>query len=293
MTTIRSIVAATDFSPGSHAVVERAVQLAVAHGASLRLLHAFDVSAWHSLRGVFDAQRLTMGPPPDVRLKQRLSDLAESLATRSGLKVEARFSIGSAHSAINMYATDHAPSLVVLGSRAESAMPGLGSTASKVLRSPACPMLIVRSTEPRPYDKVLSAVDMRDGSVRAARAAISLFPAARHHLLHAVDPALELALWMGDVDKQQVRLLHDSMYTQALRQLEQLAQELTRQAEHQVGAEVVGDVAAQAIVAYAAALPADCVAVGHHGEGTLAERVLGNMAQHVLHHTLGDVLVVP
>lgn len=38
MTTIRSIVAATDFSPGSYAVVERAVQLAVAHGASLRLL---------------------------------------------------------------------------------------------------------------------------------------------------------------------------------------------------------------------------------------------------------------
>lgn len=60
MTTIRSIVVATDFSPGATAALERAVQLAVAHGASLRLLHAFDVSAWHSLKGVFDPQRLTM-----------------------------------------------------------------------------------------------------------------------------------------------------------------------------------------------------------------------------------------
>lgn len=161
MTMIRTIVATTDFSPGSHAVVERAVQLAVAHGALLRLLHAFDVSAWQSLKGVFDPQRLTMRQPPDLRMQRRLSDLAATLATRTGLEVEARFSIGSAHSAINMYVTAHAPSLVVLGSRAEPAMPGLGSTALKVLRSPACPMLIVRSTESRPYDKVLSAVDMR------------------------------------------------------------------------------------------------------------------------------------
>lgn len=290
MTMIRTIVAATDFSPGSHAAVERAVQPAEAHGASRRLLHAFDVSAWHSLKGVFDPQRLTMRPPPDLRMQRRLSDLA---ATRTGLEVEARFSIGSAHSAINMYVTAHAPSLVVLGSRAEPAMPGLGSTALKVLRSPACPMLIVRSTKSRPCDKVLSAVDMRDGSVRAARAAIRLFPAAHQHLLHAVDPTLELALWMGDVAKEQIRLLHDSMYTKALRQLAQLAQELTREADHQVGAEVVGDVAAQAIVEHAAALPADCMAVGRHGEGTVAERVFGNMAQQVLHHGLRDVLVVP
>lgn len=290
MTMIRTIVAATDFSPGSHAAVERAMQPAEAHGASRRLLHAFDVSAWHSLKGVFDPQRLTMGPPPDLRMQRPLSDLA---ATRTGLEVEARFSIGSAHSAINVYVTPHAPSLVVLGSCAEPAMPGLGSTALKVLRSPACPMLIVRSTKSRPCDKVLSAVDMRDGSVRAARAAIRLFPAAHHHLLHAVDPTLELALWMGDVAKEQIRLLHDSMYTEAVRQLDRLAQELTKAAVYPVAAEVVDDVPARAIALRAAALPADCMAVGRHGEGTVAERVFGNMAQQVLHHALRDVLVMP
>ena len=34
MTAIRSIVAATDFSPGPNAAVERAVSLAATHGAS-------------------------------------------------------------------------------------------------------------------------------------------------------------------------------------------------------------------------------------------------------------------
>ena len=45
MTAIRRIVAVTDFSPGQHAAVERAVVLAATHGASLRLLHAFAVAA--------------------------------------------------------------------------------------------------------------------------------------------------------------------------------------------------------------------------------------------------------
>ena len=45
MTAIRSSVAATDFSAGQSATVERAVSLAATLGASLRLLHAFAVAA--------------------------------------------------------------------------------------------------------------------------------------------------------------------------------------------------------------------------------------------------------
>lgn len=292
MTMIRSIVAATDFSPGSDAAVERAAELARAHGASLCLLHAFDVSAWHSLRGVFDAQRLTMDPPSGVRMRQRLTELAAALATQTGIEVEACFSVGDADSTIDAYATAHTPSLVVIGSRAEPAMSGLGSTASKVLRSPTCPILIVRSAGARPYDKVLSAVDMREGSVRAAKAAISLFPAAHHHLLYAVELALDP--WgISGIAKAQIPQILDSMHAQATRELQELAQSLSGLAAHPVAADVADDVPARAIVVRAAELPADCVVVGHHGEGAMSESPLGSMAQHVLHHTLRDVLVVP
>jgi nucleotide-binding universal stress UspA family protein len=293
MTTIRNIVVATDFSPGSEAAVNRAVLLAQAQGATLRLLHAFDVSAWHSLRGIFDPQRFATDPPPDVSMRQHLTELAESLATQSGLQVEARYTIGDADSAILAYVKAHETSLVVIGSRAEPGMAGLGGTASKVVRSPACPVLVVRSNETRPYDKVLSAVDMSQVSMRAAAGAIALFPLAHHHLLCAVDTALERALWTNAVKSEQTRVQGESMHDFALQQLEQLARELTSQAEHVVAAEVVDDVPARAIVARAAALPADCVAVGHHGQGVGADRLLGSMAQHVLQHTLRDVLVVP
>lgn len=294
MTIIHSIAAATDFSPGSNAAVERAVQLAVAHRASLRLLHAFDVSVGHSVKGIFDPQRLTRNAPPDVLMRQHLTDLAAALALQTGLRVETGFSVGKAESAINAYVGAHPVALVVIGSRAEPAMAGLGSTASKIVHSLTCPVLIVRSSSTRPYEKILMAVDLHDGSERVAAGALTLFPTAQHHLLHAVDPELERLLGKSAVAKDQAGAQHESVHVLAVRQLEKLARELTARFRHQVAAEVVDDVPSRAIVERAAALHADCVAVGHlHGPGAGSEPMLGSMAQHVLQHTLRDVLVVP
>lgn len=93
---VRHILVATDFSPGAAAAIDRAVQLARAQGASLDLLHVFDIGAWHSLKGVFDAQRLTVDPPPDVATRQRVTDLAATLADQTGLSVEPHFAVGDA-----------------------------------------------------------------------------------------------------------------------------------------------------------------------------------------------------
>jgi nucleotide-binding universal stress UspA family protein len=293
MKTIHSIAAATDFSPGSDAAVERAVQLAVMHRASLRLLHAFDVSVARSVKGIFDPQRLTRNAPPDVLMRQHLTELAASLAKQTGLRVETGFTIGKADRAIQAYVAAHPVAVVVIGSRAEPAIPGLGSTASKVVRTLSCPVLVVRSSGARPYEKVLLAVDMHEGSARVAAGALALFPGAQHHLLHAVDPELERVLGRSPVAKEQARLQPDSMHALAVRQLELMAREMTARFQHQVAVEVLDDVPSRAIVERAASLHADCVALGYHGPQGGAERLLGSMVQHVLQHTLRDVLVVP
>ncbi len=293
MTTIRNIVLATDFSPGAQAALDRAVLLAQTHGVLLRLLHAFDVSAWHSLKAVFDPQRLNAEPPPDVRMRGRLKELAASLAGQNGLRVEARFAVGEATSAINAFVSAHEASLLVIGSRAEPVVPGLGSTASKLLRSPGCPVLVVRLNDPRPYAHVLSAVDMREASMRAASQAVTLFAQAHHVLLCAVDDELQGGSLMRSTTPEQARLQQGSMHDFAARQLEELAQELSSKAEHPVTTKVIDDVPARAIIAQAAELPADCVVVGHHGQSENARRPLGSMAQQILQHTARDVLVVP
>ena len=43
----------------------------------------------------------------------------------------------------------------------------------------------------------------------------------------------------------------------------------------------------------AAAWPADCMVVGHHGHGRVADALLGSTALDAIHHAACDVLVVP
>lgn len=276
MMPIHNIVVATDFSPGAAAAVDRAVQIARTHSAALRLLHVFDVSAWHSLQGVFDPRRLAREPPPDVQIKRRLNELSASLAAQTGLQVEAHFSVGKADGAIRAYVQAHGTALLVIGARAELSILGLGSTASRLVRAPNRPVLMVRCGAARAYATVLAAVDLSAQAKRAATVAIHLFPAAQHHLALALGPGPD-----------------DSVHAQALHDLDQFAGGLSGKAQYPVVAEVLDDVPARAILERAAALPAGCVVVGHHGKNGSTEAQLGSMAQQVLQHTLRDVLLVP
>lgn len=293
MGAIRRIVVATDFSAGSDAAVERALQVARAHAASLELLHVFDVSVWHSLRGVFDAKRLAGELPQDLALRERLRALADALAAQTKLEVSASFEVGDAVPAIEAHARKTGAALLVLGVRADPEVPGLGSTALKLLRAAPCPVLIVRPHSTRPYENVLSAVDMRDVSKRVADTAVTLFPAARHRLFCAVDPQWQREVWRATGAQSAMQSMHESLQAQAAHHLDQLAHTLSGKAEHTVLAEVVDLPPVHAVVARAESLPADCVAVGHHGQGPLTERLLGSTAQDLIHHTARDVLVVP
>lgn len=293
MTTVTGIVVGTDFSHGSNQALKRAVQLATQGGWPLHLLHAFDVGAWHRLRAVFDVQRLGSDPPPDVRTRQRLDETATALATQTGLRVVSHFGLGAAHTVIEAHVAAHPGTLVVVGSRAEPELPGLGSTAARLLHSPAGPVLVVRTAASQPCQCVMAAVDLSEASLRAAALGVALFPAAHHHLYFAIDPALDQALWGGKLAKAQLELLRGSVHESATAQLQQLARTLTPQARRPVSFEIADDVPARAIVARALALGADCVVTGHHGQGDAPQRWLGHMAQHVLQHTARDVLVVP
>lgn len=293
VTKIRTIVAATDFSPGAVAAVERAVQLAQTHGAALHLLHAFDVDAWRSLRSVFNIHRLTSDPPQDLQMQQRLVEEAATLATKSGLEVEAHFGVGTPAKVIDVYAKAHNASLIVFGARAEEGVLGVGGTAAKLVHLPVCPVMIVRSGGARPHDKVMSAVDLRDVSVRAAGFAVALMPSAHHHLVFAVDPALDRALWLGELGQVDDIGLRESVRIRANRELQRLVLDLAAQARLPIEAEVIDDVPARGLVVRAWSLPADCIVVGHHGQGPLEESLLGNMAQHLMHHTTCDALIVP
>jgi universal stress protein E len=293
MSSLRKITVATDGSPGARAAVERAAQLAVQHGAALCLLQALDPGTVALAGG---AQASAQDPAIEARatrLRQRLAESASLQARRTGVEVESAFAVGAAHRVIDEHIKSRMPSLVVVASRYDPATAGLGGTPLKLLRAPACPVLVVRTNDAKPYQRVLSAVDLRDGSVRAAVAALALFPQAHHHLLYAVAPALDSSLEAGGFDSAQVQSLHESMHQHAERELLLLAQGLSTRSTHPVSAEVASDVPARALLVGAAALQAQCVVVGHHDAETIGQTELGSMALHVLQFIPSDVLVVP
>jgi nucleotide-binding universal stress UspA family protein len=295
MSGIRRVVVATDFSAGSVQAVDRGVLLAQAHGACLEVLHAFDPSAWRALQGIFDARRLTGEVPNGVVAREQLSALAESLAAKTGLDVTAHNGVGDAAAAIASHVKTMKSALVVIARRADPGAPGLGSTLMRVLRSAPCPVLVVRNGVARDYERVLSAVDLRDVSWRAASAALEWLPGAEHELLSVIDPAWERELMRhpaapvpgpgGDEA--------ESLHARAERQLQRLAHDLCLRPGCRVRSEVIEGVPVRAIVDRAAAWPADCVAVGRHGQGALADRFLGSTSLDLLHHAVADVLVVP
>ncbi len=297
--TFAHLTVCTDFSPGAQAAVERAAQLAAVHGATLCLLQAFDASVMRGLGTASPAGVPDSHPEPlalesrTAGLHQRLAATAQQLAQRTGLKVESALAIGTALAVIGAHVQAHAPSLLVLGSRFDPATAGLGGTALKLLRAPACPVLVVRNAATHRYRQVLSAVDLRDGSVRAAVAALALFPEARHHLLYAVAPALDTSLEDGGLEADQVQRLQESMHQNAERELKLLAQGLSKKTRHPVSAEIASDVPARALLVGAASLQADCVVVGHHDSATVGQTELGSMALHVLQFVPSDILVVP
>jgi nucleotide-binding universal stress UspA family protein len=278
MQPIRRVLVATDFSAGSEAAVARAARLARAHGACVDLVHAFDAGAWQALRAVFDLGRLSGQPAPETGLRERLQAQAAALAAQDGLAVDSHFGVGAPAAVIEARAKAMNAAVLVIARRSEPAAPGVSSTLLRILRSAPCPVLVTRAGPPAGYGRVLTAVDLRGVSQRAAASALALFPKAAHRLLYVIDPQWEREMQRGHGDGAP---------------LGALAAELAAASGAAVDAAVVEAIPALGIVQHAATWPADCVVVGRHGQGLVADTLLGSTALDAIHHSGRDVLVVP
>lgn len=292
---VHRVVVCTDFTAGSEAALARGLQLAQEHSAVLDLLHAFDTGVLRRLGAVFDARRLSGEVPPDVTRREELKRAARQLVDRTGVDVQPCFGAGDPAAALEAHVRTHHPAVAVLGKRADPDAPGVGSTLMRVLRGVSCPVLIVRaragSTGPEPaYRRVLCAVDLREVATRAAAAALGLFPRAEHRLLTVVDPRWERALWpSGEAPGTPSP---PSIRDEAAQRLDALAAQLSLGGGATPSTEVGDGVRARVLIDRAAAWPADCIVVGRHGQGLLAERWLGSTTLDLIHHGGRDLLVV-
>jgi nucleotide-binding universal stress UspA family protein len=293
VTPIHSILAATDLTEASDGVLRAAGAVAAVSGARLHVLHAFglELTAYPELDGPPTFQR---------RIEQAEETLAAQLARTlpDGVRAESgQVVIYAAHRAILERAAQVGADVIVLGPHRGSAPADrlLGTTADRVIRSAACPCLVVRGPLRLPLRRVVVPLDLSD----PARGALAT-AAAWVDALGASSPGLDLPDVELDVVHVVPRLFEadDLPVNRATigprlhRQVEEVL------AEHAFGVAVReelvwGDAPAGEIVRYAEERRAQLVVLATHGHGALKRALIGSVASAVARAAPCAVLLVP
>jgi nucleotide-binding universal stress UspA family protein len=166
---LRTVLIASSLEKDSNPVVGAGVVLARAAGGKVYLLHsppepvAVGLDAGWIAPGVFQEEA--------ERCRRQLWDQANRLQIDADELAGVEVGTGPPHRAIAETARRIGADLIVLG----AGEPGrLGSTADRVVRQAACPVLVVRGDLPMPPRRVLMPVDLSDLSAGAFRCGLDL-----------------------------------------------------------------------------------------------------------------------
>ncbi|NBB68769.1 MAG: universal stress protein [Alphaproteobacteria bacterium] len=279
---MKTLLMATDLSARSERALERAMALARERDATLVVVHVVDEELPSALAETQadEARRL---------LRARCDGLAEG----AGAKVTVDVVRGRPYAAIRAAATRHGAELVVLGSHRHDLWRDMfrGTTAERVVRTCAVPVLLVREPVDGPYRRVLAAVDFSVFARRAVEFTLAFLPNAEVELIHAFNVPFGGFLSGEDTRDQMVaeidarfRKLLDEEMAGFLAHLDDAARHL-----HCVMQE--GGVR-EVITARVQQTAPDLLVIGTHGKSGLAHAFLGSVAEDLLRNPPCDVLTV-
>ncbi|MFA7619423.1 MAG: universal stress protein [Thiohalomonadaceae bacterium] len=142
----KHILLTTDFSDAARKAASRSVELARLYEARLTLLHVIEHFP-ENLPVTMDA-REDQDPKSYLMTvaRDRVADLAAALGRPDAAQVVI-VSHRSARYEIQMFTEEHAVDLIVLGSLPHGLLGSLGSTASGLLSTARCDLMVVRGTE--------------------------------------------------------------------------------------------------------------------------------------------------
>jgi len=282
---MRKVLAATDFSAP-------ALRLAREHGAHLTIMHVAAHAALEALRAMVGARSAPVEEKVLNELRAELDLLGVSLARGTGEVPEIDLATGSVPDEIAGRADALDADLIVLGARGTSFMRHLvlGSTAERMLRKAARPMLVVKQTPFDAYHRVLVPVDFSSWSLPVLRFARAVVPRAELVLLHAYEVPFEGKLRFAGVEDKIVDHDRQASRDEAARHLERLAADAGFE-RGSARLNICHGAAARCIIQQEEEQDCDLIVVGKHGRGLVEELLLGSVTKRVLAESSADVLV--
>lgn len=290
MTSLTSILAATDFSADGNNAVRRAALLAHEHGARLRVLHALNPAGCKPLRDWF-------APTIDFDLKtaqarDALRCLAAEISGAYDLTASVEVAVGEPFETL-LQASEHAD-LVVLGRRGHGRLKGLlvGRTVDRMLRICRRPVLAVKSSVQGSYRRVLVPIDFTASSDAAIRVAHQMRRELGMHLFHAINSRREAVLREADVPEHvisETRLMEEGAINARMRRkVARLGLDGTP-----VNYALAYGLPVNSTLRHAHRLGADLIVAGKQGRSTLGRFLLGSVSSRVLSEATCDMLIVP
>ncbi len=292
-TTLRTIVAATDFSENAEIAFAWAEQLARQHRATLVLVHA---------SGFEPVAAPEYVPLPEqhydrvrASAKMQLEREAEK-AQKGGVTVDCELGYGLASEVVIAAAQRYDADVIVAGTRGHTGWKRLflGSTAARLVQQAHCPVLTVHQSDagaPRPIRTVLVATDFSEDAGLATEAATRILGATgadrRIVLLHAYRVPFEASYLPGPI-------LADAISATDLevkRTIERLAAKL-RDTGINVDTVICEGYPPDKIVEQAQSIRADLISIGTHGRSGVNRLFLGSTAERVLGSAPCPVLTV-
>ena len=291
--TLRTIVAATDFSANAGVALTWAEQLARQHHATLVLVHAFQAEpiALPELGGLLRAHHDEIR----ARMLAQLEREAERART-GGVRVDCELAAGAASEVVIAAAQRREADLVVVGTRGHNSWGRLllGSTAARLVRHARCPVLTIHETDgpPRMFRTVLVPTDLSKDAALATDAAarvLGRIGAADRHivLLHAYNVPYQATYLPAPILMDAISAVDVTVK----RAIEKLASKL-RDTGINVDAVTCTGYPPQMVLQQAASISADLIAMATHGRSGMDRLFLGSTAEEVLGSATCPVLTV-
>lgn len=292
MSTLRSIVAATDLSPPSRHAADRAAQLAGDRGATLTLVHALSAAALEDLRRWL-GQDTPTAATVQANASDRLRAVAAELADRHRIDVAEHLAIGHPVEAVTRYADALDADLLVTGTRGAGFLRGMvvGSTAERIARRAQRPVLMARQSAHEPYRRVLVPVDFSPWSVTAIDLAVRIAPNASLVLMHAVDLPFAGKLRFAGVDDSSIARYRDNARLEAWKELRELVARAGLAPERIRLAPPAGADPWMLIVQQEQEFDCDLIVIGKQGRSALGDLLLGSTTRMVMLESSADVLI--
>jgi nucleotide-binding universal stress UspA family protein len=291
MTATARIIAATDLTPRSAAVPERALLLGQALGAEVLLVHVRGAppdSASGRARPLRQIGGKLAALPRAARPADpaaTLKELAQAAATQLRLSTPPQTQVidGPVDRALADLTHAEGALLLVLGlHRERRALDILRlTTMERVVLSARSPVLIAHRRPVQPYRRVLGSTDFAPASVAAMAMAARLVPDARFHAVHALQLPLGASFIAGGAT-------FDAALTQAelLRSTFEAAAGMPKLAEPTL---IVPGTVHEVLAFRQGELDADLICVGTHSGRD--PDVLGNYARDLMRAPPTDLLV--